>query len=286
MGSCFSFRQKVAVDVGTYRMRVATGTFRLLETPSLSAMHAGVVVDAVAAAERLQPLLASTRTLGIVSPLVLACAPSDVAPEERERLLEALVKAGAASAVIVPEPLAAAIGADMDVSQPYAQMVVDIGEGVTDCAIIRSSRLLAGHALRIGCAMLRSAVVAQCNVSIGQAEELLRNLGVEPESDRHGSARLLQNDMHEKYRAAVKAVMEVISATVIDFLKNMPVTVGAQIIDSGIVLTGGGALIPGMRKYIEIRTRVRTTCSSSPMTDVVMGAHAVLPVVTALKQWP
>lgn len=267
-------------------MRAASGASQVQESPSLSAMRAGVVVDTAAAARLLQMLLAPARMFGVIKPHVLACAPGDATFEERERLLEALVRAGAASAVIVPEPLAAAIGAALDVSQPYAQMVVDIGEGVTDCAIIRSSRLLAGHALRSGCALLRSTVAEQCGMQENRAERLLRILGIEPDSGQAFPADLAPHLTRETYYAAVERAANSISSTVTDFLKTVPATTGAQIIDSGIVLTGGGALIPGMRRHIESRTGIRTSCSAAPMTDVVRGAHAVLPVVTALGQWP
>ncbi|MDD2732395.1 MAG: rod shape-determining protein [Desulfuromonadaceae bacterium] len=141
------WRQDIALDVGTVTTRVAIGMHRLIEQPSETATkHAlcgGVVVDGDTAVTFLKPLLAQVRRFGVLGPRVLACAPSDASKEERELLIDSIMRAGAASISLVPEPLAAAIGAGVDVSSHYAQMVIDIGEGVTDCAVIRSSKIRA-----------------------------------------------------------------------------------------------------------------------------------------------
>lgn len=109
------WRQDVALDVGTATTRVAIGEHRLIEHPSetivKSALHGGVVVDGDAAVAFLEPLLTQVRVFGVVGPRVLACAPSDVKRSERKLLIESIVKAGASSVVVIPEPLAAAVGA-------------------------------------------------------------------------------------------------------------------------------------------------------------------------------
>lgn len=287
MGSRFCFRQKIAVDVGTFRIRVANGTFHLVERPSMSALQAGVIVDADAAVSVLEPLLAKVKVLGVVKPHVLTCAPSDVTWEERMRLIEVLLRSGATSVVVVPEPLAAAIGAEMDVSSPYAQMVIDIGDGVTDCAVIRSSRVLTGFSLRTGCGALRNALVRRVNVSHEQADKLLHSFGVSLLRNRthHQPDEELRQE-YEQYCTAVAPVVEIILSAIDRFLKGMPAGMGAEVIDSGIVLTGGGALLPGMRSRVEAETGIRITCPYNPQIAVIKGAHAILPVVTALNQWP
>lgn len=275
----FTFRRKVAVDVGTYRIRVASEAFRLLESSSRSALHAGVIVNAGAAVTALQPLLAGARTFGVVRPHVLACAPSDVTAAERERLITTLVRSGAASVVVVPEPLAAAIGAEIDVSCAYSQMVIDIGEGVTDCAVMRSSRVIASCAVRSGCSALRRAVAACCGCGDEGAEVLLRSRGVVFREERGSRERAC-------YREALSAALASIDAMVAGFLREMPARTGAEVIDSGIVVTGGGALLPGMVGHLEHLTGIRVVSAARPLTAVVRGAQAMLPVVTALNQWP
>ena len=135
------WRQHVALDVGTATIRLAAGPSQLIEQPSRigdkRALRGGVVVDGDTISHILKPLLDRTRQFGIVKPYVLTCAPSDARPEERQLLIDSIMRSGAAEAAVIPEPMAAAIGAGIDVSSPYARMVIDIGEGVTDCAIIR-----------------------------------------------------------------------------------------------------------------------------------------------------
>lgn len=284
------WRQDVALDVGTATMRAAIGIHRLLEQPSETAtkhaLRGGVVVDAAAAVASLKPLLAKLRAFGSVKPCVLACAPSDVKRNERELLIESIVKAGASSVVVIPEPLAAAIGAGIDVSSPYAQMVIDIGEGVSDCAIIKSSKILVTCAVRIGCAKMRQEIVRTAerngitSITDEEAEGILRSNGVA----LSGTDNL---DTIEQVHttAAIKPIVEEILGTIDSFLRDLPHNLGCEIIDSGIWLCGGGALIPGIRERLEERTGINVGIVGNPLSAVVEGARVILPVVTTLNQW-
>src|ERR1051325_1132234 len=98
---------------------------------AISPLHAGVVTDIEAATSLLKPLLQRTRRFGLIRPRVLACVPTDACDEERAAVIEAVRRAGAAAVVLAPEPLAAAIGAGLDVGSLYAHLLVDIGDGVT-----------------------------------------------------------------------------------------------------------------------------------------------------------
>jgi rod shape-determining protein MreB len=253
----------------------------------MSALQSGVIVDADAVVSVLEPLLAKVKVLGVVKPNVLTCAPSDVTWEERMRLVDTVVRSGATSVVVVPEPLAAAIGAEMDVSSPYAQMVIDIGDGVTDCAVIRSSRVLTGFTLRTGCAALRRALVQRAAVSEEQADKLLHSFGVSLLRNRlrHQPDDNVREE-YERYCAAIAPDVEIILSAIDRFLKDIPAGMGAEVIDSGIVLTGGGALLPGIRSRVEEVSGIRISCPYNPQMAVIKGAHAILPVVTALNQWP
>lgn len=284
------WRQDVALDVGTATTRVAIGLHRLIEHPSETivkrALRGGVVVDGDAAVAFLKPLLSQVRVFGVVGPRVLACAPSDVKRSERELLIESIVKAGASSVVVIPEPLAAAVGAGTDVSSPYAQMIIDIGEGVSDCAIIQSSKILATCAVRIGCARMRREIVQSAErngfaaITDEEAEEILRS---------HGVAVSAPNSLDSSGRvnpaAAVEPVVEEILTTIDSFLRGLPHSLGCEIIDSGIWLSGGGALIPGIRERLEERTGISVRIAGNPLFAVIEGARVILPVVAALNQW-
>ncbi|MFA7402978.1 MAG: rod shape-determining protein [Pelobacteraceae bacterium] len=280
------WRQHVALDVGTATIRIAAGMAPLIERPSRigtrRALRDGVVVDDETALLILKPLLDRTRKFGMVKPCVLACAPSDASKEERELLIGSIMKAGAASISLIPEPLAAAIGAGIDVSSQYAQMVIDIGEGVTDCAVIRSSKIRATCAIRVGCDRMRRAIVAAAQES-GCTEfsdtfgnMLMRTCGCD-RSVVHPGSILTAN--------ALQSVLEELADTIQDFLRDLPHDLGCEIIESGICLTGGGALIPGVREFFEQRTGISVTIARAPRASVVEGARAILPVILALNQW-
>lgn len=280
------WRQDIALDVGTATTRVAIGMHRLIEQPSETAVkHAlcgGVVVDGDAAVTFLKPLLAQVRRFGVLGPRVLACAPSDASKEERELLIDSIMRAGAASISLVPEPLAAAIGAGVDVSSQYAQMVIDVGEGVTDCAVIRSSKIRATCAIRVGCDRMRRAIVAAAqesgctDVSDTFGNMLMRTCGLDRSVVHPGSILTA---------TALQPVLEELADTIQEFLRDLPHDLGSEIIESGICLTGGGALIPGVRELFEQRTGISVTIAHTPRASVVEGARVILPVILMLNQW-
>lgn len=276
------WRPHVALDVGTATTRIAAGS-RLLEQPSVidgkRALRGGVVVDGEAASHILKPLLDRARVCGIVKPCVLACAPSDARYEERQLLVDSIMRSGAASAEVIPEPLAAAIGAGIDVSSPYARMVVDIGEGVTDCAIISSSEIRASCAVRTGCARMRSAIVRDLGCGeYGEefADHLMRRCGLARSPEEIGSITVA---------ASIELVLEEIACKLSSFLRDLPAEMGCDVIDSGICLTGGGALIPGVRRFLEERTGISISVADNPRQSVVEGARAILPVMLMLNRW-
>ncbi len=280
------WRQHVALDVGTATIRIATVMAPLIERPShigtRRALRDGVVVDDETARLILQPLLDRTRKFGIVKPCVLACAPSDASKEERELLIDSIMRAGAASLTLIPEPLAAAIGAGVDVSSQYAQMVIDIGEGVTDCAVIRSSKIRVTCAIRTGCERMRRAIVAAAqesgfaDVSDAFGNMLMRTCGCDRSVVHPGSILTA---------TALQPVLEELADTIQEFLRDLPHDLGCEIIESGICLTGGGALIPGVRDFFERRTGINVSIAHTPRTSVVEGARAILPVILTLNQW-
>jgi rod shape-determining protein MreB len=280
------WREEVALDLGTATIRLASGRSQLIEQPSRidnrRALRDGVVVDCETAIELLKPLLDRARMFGVLKPRVVACAPSDANKHERQSLIDSVLRAGAASVAVIPEPLAAAVGSGMDVSSPYAQLVVDIGEGVTDCAVIRSGRIGATCANRVGCGRMRQSIVAlathcgSAGFCDADGDALLRACGVARSPDLPGSVLAA---------VAVQPVLEEIGDTVDSFLRDLPAEVGCEIIESGICLTGGGALIPGVPEYLEERTGIGLTVGSAPRDAVVEGARAMIPVIISLNEW-
>lgn len=281
-----SWRQHVVLDVGTAMIRLAAGQAPSIERPSCignkRALRYGVVVDGETVQHIVKPLLDRARVFGIIKPHVLTCAPSDASQEERQLLIDSVMTSGAASVSLIPEPLAAAIGAGIDVSSRYAQAVIDVGAGVTDCAVIRSSKITATCAIRIGCDQMRHAIITAAqefggaHVSEAFADELLRTCGLTRSATLPGSFLTA---------AALHSVLGEIAGTVDAFLRGLADDVGSEIIESGIYLTGGGALIPGIREYFEQRTGINVTVAGNPQAAVVEGARAILPIIQMLNQW-
>lgn len=283
--------QGIALDVGTATMRVATGMQRLREHPSVTgkkpALCGGVIVDGEAAVTILKPLLAQVRTFGQTKTQVLACAPSDVSHMEQQLLIESILSSGASSVIVIPEPFAAAIGCGIDVSSPHAQMVIDIGEGVTDCAVIRAGKIQTTCAVRLGCATMRREIVCAGGAKGGkpiitdeEAEELLRTYGVAHSLIDHQSA----TGSEQEAIPAVEQVVEQLTTEASSFLRDMPHSLGCEIIESGIWLTGGGALIPGIRERLEAQTGIGVTLVGNPLSAVVEGARALLPYIADMNR--
>src|SRR5512146_187915 len=151
----------VAVDLGTANTRLVAGRKRRMrERPTVISsgahpLRGGVIADIDGATEVLESLLHRTIWRSIFHPQVLACIPTDASTDERDALQTAITRSCASSVTFVPEPLAAAIGAGVEVWNPYAHMLVDFGEGVTDTAIIRGGEVVDSATLRIGCCDLR-----------------------------------------------------------------------------------------------------------------------------------
>lgn len=270
----FGFRNKVAIDLGTFRIRTASGTNVPQEFSSSVARHDGAVVNLAELVLSLKPLLQKAGFFSIAKPYVLVCAPSDATLDYREILLEAMLEAGAASVVVTPEPLAAAIGAGLDVSSQYSQMVIDMGEGLTDCAVLQAGRIVTSSTLKIGCAALRRNIAADCDCGLTEAELLLRAIGLQ-----------FGDHCPAGYIKSVKSAILPAFAMITRFLQDLPVVIGAEVIENGVMLTGGGALLPGIDEHLGRLTNIKFTVSDQPLTAVVRGAQSMLPVVDTLKQW-
>lgn len=289
--SPIAWRRPVAVDLGTAFIRVAADRFGVVTIPTTAAprspLRGGVVDDPQAVAALLRPALAGNRRLGVLGPRVVVGAPTDARSSERQALETALKAAGAGAVEIVPEPQAAAVGAGLDLSSPYAQMLVDVGEGVTDCAILREGRILASHACRVGCGNLRTSVqerIRQCwdlSLSPAEAERLVAAAGVGTAAPASATPIRIGRDGHgcraaltirtATVQSLLEPTVETILAAAITLLRRIPHALGCEIIESGIVLTGGGALLPGLRERLAAATSIHVTSPGNPLDTVVIG---------------
>lgn len=294
----------IAIDLGTALTRIASGSLSQTVVPSKvggrPVLRSGTIANADDAVELLRPLLLRVRKFGVLRPHAVACAPSDATGEELETLRECVMKAGAATVVIVPEILAAAIGGGMDVSSHYAGMIVDIGEGITECAVIRAGKIIEKHTRRVGCFDLRRHVLqavssmTKLHVPDAEAERLLRETGIAGKQGalrifftgcsghgaRHGTVSVAGERIHEE----IEPVIASITGVVTSLLDALSPDVGCQIIDSGICLSGGGALLRGMGRHLERLTGIPVTSPSNPLDAVVAGARDMLPVMSIVNR--
>lgn len=298
------WKPDIAIDLGTAMTRISSGTRNLLKVPSMVrgqyVLNSGVIKDFSSAVELLEPLLFRVRKFGIVRPNAVTCVPSDITCEELDMLKECIAKAGASTVCIVLEPLAAAIGAGMEVASPYAGMVLDIGEGITDCAVIRSGRVISKQAVRVGCFNFRHRVVnimetkMKIRISDIEAERIIREIGVErnitPNSKKI-NVRDLQNLSTSDSNVTRKEIHECLEPITIEILNvaqkmlhDLSPNIGCEIIENGIYLSGGGALLKGMRERLEETTHISVNVASNPLDAVVAGAREMLPIVSLLNK--
>ncbi len=290
----------LAIDLGTATTRVAGGHAGVHHRPSISknvrALNRGVIVDVHAAAELLRPMLQRRRNGRIARLRVLACAPTDVTASERSSVQTCILEAGASSVIVVPEPLAAAVGSGIDVGCQYAKFLVDFGDGVTDCAVIRDGQIIASLAERVGCSDLRRAVQSFAVDAVGleisdrEAERMLRKVGFTREhmdrfegtvDGRSVTVPFSIADLHAELRPVVERMLTPIK----ELLRDIPASVGAEIIEDGIFLTGGGALLPGMRDVVAEASAIDTRVVADPLGAVIHGASTMLPLAASLNLW-
>lgn len=303
-GGFSNWRPDIAIDLGTATTRVVSKGHGVITRTSMAgnapALSSGVVVNGDAVVALLEPIISKMRIFGMIRPRAVACAPTDANAGERNALIEGVSQGGASAVVVVPEPLAAAVGAGVDIVSPYARMIIDIGEGVTDCAVITSGKVVDTAALRGGCSALRKAVREAAfrrrnvRISTRQAELLVRaalcgpaavsvqTLGAQGEGD--DSPALPPINLVEA-REAFEPVMAAILGLITGFLREIPHSTGSEIIENGITLTGGGALLAGMRDRIQAATGITVMPVANPLEAVVRGAYAMLPIVAMLNMW-
>lgn len=269
---------------------------------TVSPLHAGVVADIAAAGELLKPFLKRAQRFGLFKPRVLACAPTDACEEERGALIEAAMLAGASEVYVAPEPLAAAIGAGLDVASHYAQMIVDIGDGVTDIAVVRSGNLILTSAVRTACSDLRNAVAQMVSFRHGvllfphEAERLMQLIGAKFDYNQEelvvtSGTDLLSgepldlcvssHDLNEAIEPILENIVEAIHSTV----RRLPEETSCEVIENGICLTGGGAQLQGLPERLAAATSLEVRVADNPMMAVINGARQMLDVGIATDIW-
>jgi len=233
----------------------------------------------------------------------MVCIPSGVTGVERRAVRQAALQAGARQAHLIEEPLAAALGAGLDISEPSGSMVVDIGGGTTDVAVLSLGGIVASASLRVGGDKFDEAIVRfirrEFNLMIGErtAEELKINIGSaycqgkkeNPSMDIRGrdlvsglpkSVTITSEQLYEAMQEPVEAVVGAVK----EVLEKTPPELSADIINKGIVMTGGGALLNGLDTLISRETSLPVYVADDPLSCVALGTGKALSMIGVLPE--
>ena len=231
------------------------------------------------------------KTLGkrtFKKPRISICVPSGVTEVERKAVEEATYAAGAREVHLIEEPVAAAIGAGIDISKPCGNMIVDIGGGTSDIAVISLGGTVVNTSLKIAGDDFDEAIVRYMrkkhNLLIGErtAEDIKINIGTAIERPDQKVMEVRGRDLvtglpktvrvtSEETRDALKETTSQIVEAVHGVLERTPPELAADVVDRGIVLTGGGSLLGGLEELIEEKTGINTVTAEDPMTAVAIG---------------
>lgn len=237
----------------------------------------------------------------VFKPQIVVCVPSGVTSVEKRAVLEAAMQAGAKQVYLISEPMAAAIGAGLNVTDAAGNMVVDVGGGTTDIAVISLGGEVVSDSIRVGGDEFDDAIARfirrEYNLIIGErtAEmckiELcslyqpnhLRTMEVRGRDTVTGLPRTVEVNQAQVSQALEEAVRAIIDA-VRTVLERTPPELSADIMDKGIVLTGGGAMLKGFAQLLATETGIPCHPAEDPMACVALGTGKVLENVQALRE--
>ena len=234
-----------------------------------------------------------------VRPRVVICVPSGVTEVERRAVRQAAAKAGARQVTVIEEPMAAAIGAGRPTAEPVGSMIVDIGGGTAEVAVISLSGIVASRSVRCAGDALDQSITSfikrKYNLLVGErtAEQIKLEIGSacppDPTDTEHGETTMeikgrnlvdgLPKDIlirSEEVREAMNENLMRIVEAIKDTLECTPPELSSDIIDRGIMLSGGGALLRGLDTLIQNETGIEVHIAEAPLDCVALGAGAVL----------
>jgi rod shape-determining protein MreB and related proteins len=265
-------------------------------------MRDGVIADFVVTEGMLHYFIGKVQGRNrLFKPEVMICVPSGVTSVERRAVTEAAISAGARQAWLIDEPLAAAIGAGLPISEPRGNAICDIGGGTTEIAVISLSGMVVAHSVRSGGNRLDEAVMAHLkrrhNLLIGErtAEEIKIAVGAAVAPREALSTEVKGRDLVSglpknvvvtsgEITDALQEQLAVIVSAVRDVLEQTPPELAADIYERGIVLTGGSAQLRGMDRYVSMHTGIPAIVADQPQTCVVRGTGTALEQFEVLKR--
>ena len=265
-------------------------------------MKDGVIADFEVAEAMLRYFIKKAnnrRTL--IRPRVIACVPSGITQVEKRAVRESAESAGAREVFLIEEPMAAAIGAGLPITEPTSNMVVDIGGGTTEVAVISLAGIVYSKSVRVGGDKMdesilqyikgkynlligeRSAELIKTTVGNAHRDEKAEHMQIKGRDLATGIPKIIGIDSDEVRQAIIEQIKTIVE-TVKSALEQTPPELAADIVDNGIVLSGGVALLKGLDNLLREETGLPITITEDPLTTVVLGSGKALDEIDTLRE--
>ena len=256
-------------------------------------MKDGVIADFDITQAMIKHFIRKSNVVGIMKPRVVVCIPSGITEVERRAVEEAVIQAGAKEVALIEEPMAAAMGAGLPVRRATGSMVMDIGGGTTEVAVISMGGIVSSRSIRVAGDALDTAIINYLKKNVGinvgdkMAEEIKFAIGSAYEDDdeeffdvrgrdvRTGLPKTVQvreSQIREAMRENIEEMLEAVKMT----LEHTPPELAADVMERGIMLTGGGALIKGLDRLLTSVTQIPAHVAEYPLDCVAVGTGQAL----------
>ena len=256
-------------------------------------MKDGVIAEFDITQAMIKHFIHQAKVVSVLKPRVVVSIPSGITEVERRAVEEAVIQAGAKEVALIEEPMAAALGAGLPVDRPTGSMVVDIGGGTTEVAVIAMGGIVSSRSIRIAGDALHSAIINYLKKNIGinvgdkMAEEIKIAIGSAYEDNEEGvydvrgrdvttglprTVQIRESQIREAIIDNINEMIEAVKMT----LEHTPPELAADVMERGITLTGGGALIKGIDRLIADVTKIPTLVAEYPLDCVAVGTGKAL----------
>ncbi len=256
-------------------------------------MKDGVIADFEITQAMIKQFVRKADVMGIIKPRVIVCIPSGITEVERRAVEEAVIQAGAKDVALIEEPMAAAMGAGLPVKRATGSMVMDIGGGTTEVAVISMGGIVSARSIRIAGDAMDSAIINYLKKNMGinigdkMAEEIKIKIASAYEDDNVAFCDVRGRDVQSglpktvqvsetQIRHAIKENIDEMLEAVKMTLEHTPPELAADVMERGITLTGGGAMIKGLDKLLTEVTRIPAQVAEYPLDCVALGTGKAL----------
>jgi rod shape-determining protein MreB len=264
-------------------------------------MKDGVIADFEITEAMLRHFIRKVHNRGsLIRPRIIVCVPSGITPVEKRAVRESAESAGAREVYLIEEPMAAAIGAGLPITEPICNMVVDIGGGTTEVAVISLAGIVYSKSVRVGGDKMDESILQYIkrmyNLAIGErTSEIIKTtignaypgemetMDVKGRDLVTGIPKIITINSDE-IRSAIQEQIDTISSTVKTALEQTPPELAADIVDRGIHLTGGGALLKNLDTLLHLETGLPIKITEDPLSTVVLGSGKALDNLNILKE--